>query len=280
MRLLREGRPGRTAHRRRPPAVPARRRPARRGRRRRSRPGRPDRRGPRHRACRRPAVRDPPPAHPGRGPHAGRPPAGTAWRSPSSSSSRRCPSSGSARSTWSSATSTTATHGPGRPGSASSRCTRSRCKLVLPAAHPCAARGTDPSRWPRCATTSGSPPPTGTGHHALVVGTCRSLGGYEPDLRHRSNDADVQLELVRTTGAVALMPAARPPGHRPGPGRPRHRRSGRHPPAHDHHPRQPDGTRPRRLPDRRPRPGAPDPPEARFTPLNPLPVRRTARCSR
>ena len=46
----------------------------------------------------------------------------------------------------------------------------------------------------------------GTGHHALVVGTCRSLGGYEPDLRHRSNDADVQLELVRTTGAVALMP--------------------------------------------------------------------------
>ena len=54
---------------------------------------------------------------------------------------------------------------------------------------------------------------TGTGHHALVVGTCRSLGGYEPDLRHRSNDADVQLELVRTTGAVALMPTlALPPG--------------------------------------------------------------------
>ena len=47
----------------------------------------------------------------------------------------------------------------------------------------------------------------GTGHHAMVVGTCRSLGGYEPDLRHRSNDADVQLELVRRTGAVALLPA-------------------------------------------------------------------------
>jgi DNA-binding transcriptional LysR family regulator len=39
------------------------------------------------------------------------------------------------------------------------------------------------------------------------VSTCRSLGGYEPDLRHRSNDADVQLELVRMAGAVALMPA-------------------------------------------------------------------------
>ena len=46
----------------------------------------------------------------------------------------------------------------------------------------------------------------GTGHHAMVIGTCRSLGGYEPDLRHRSNDADVQLELVRAGAAVALMP--------------------------------------------------------------------------
>ncbi|MFU8876253.1 LysR family transcriptional regulator [Micromonospora sp. SL4-19] len=47
----------------------------------------------------------------------------------------------------------------------------------------------------------------GTGHHDMVVGSCRSIGGYEPDVRHRSNDADVQLELVRTTGAVALLPA-------------------------------------------------------------------------
>jgi DNA-binding transcriptional LysR family regulator len=41
----------------------------------------------------------------------------------------------------------------------------------------------------------------------MVVGTCRALGGYEPDLRHRSNDADVRLELVRAGAAVALMPA-------------------------------------------------------------------------
>jgi hypothetical protein len=40
----------------------------------------------------------------------------------------------------------------------------------------------------------------------MVVGTCRSLGGYEPDLRHRSSDADVQLELVRVAAAVALLP--------------------------------------------------------------------------
>ena len=62
------------------------------------------------------------------------------WRSPSSSSNRRCPSSASAHSTWSSATSTTATHDPGRPASPSNRC-RGAARLVLPAAHPCAKHG-------------------------------------------------------------------------------------------------------------------------------------------
>jgi DNA-binding transcriptional LysR family regulator len=79
-------------------------------------------------------------------------------------------------------------------------------KLVLPAAHPAAVAPGPVSIadlrddvWVASAAS--------TGHHALVVGTCRALGGYEPDLRHRSNDADVQLELVRTAGAVALLPA-------------------------------------------------------------------------
>ena len=79
-------------------------------------------------------------------------------------------------------------------------------RLVLPAAHPCAAGGR-PVAMTALRQDVWVASATGTGHHALVVGTCRSLGGYEPDLRHRSNDADVQLELVRTTGAVALMPA-------------------------------------------------------------------------
>jgi DNA-binding transcriptional LysR family regulator len=83
---------------------------------------------------------------------------------------------------------------------------REPLRLVLPAAHPAAAPdGAVPIAALRedVWTTSAA----GTGHHALVVGSCRSLGGYEPDLRHRSNDADVQLELVRAAGAVALMPA-------------------------------------------------------------------------
>jgi DNA-binding transcriptional LysR family regulator len=80
-----------------------------------------------------------------------------------------------------------------------------RLKLVLPAAHPAAADG-GPVAVPALRDDVWAASASGTGHHSLVVGVCRSLGGYEPDLRHRSNDADVQLELVRAAGAVALMP--------------------------------------------------------------------------
>ncbi|MFI7252413.1 LysR family transcriptional regulator [Micromonospora chalcea] len=87
-------------------------------------------------------------------------------------------------------------------------------RIVLPAAHPLARLGghvavTDlrSEVWTASAE--------GTGHHAMVVGTCRGLGGYEPDLRHRSSDADVQLELVRAGAAVALMPTLTLPGDDP-----------------------------------------------------------------
>ncbi|GAA1873563.1 LysR substrate-binding domain-containing protein [Asanoa iriomotensis] len=78
-------------------------------------------------------------------------------------------------------------------------------RLVLPATHrlagpagPVAVADLRDDIWAASAV--------GTGHHAMVVGTCRSLGGYEPDIRHRSNDADVLLELVRVGAAVALLP--------------------------------------------------------------------------
>lgn len=79
-------------------------------------------------------------------------------------------------------------------------------KIVLPARHPRAADNRPVSIadlrdevWVASAA--------GTGHHALVIAACRSHGGFDPDVRHRSNDADVQLELIRSTGAVGLLPA-------------------------------------------------------------------------
>ena len=80
-----------------------------------------------------------------------------------------------------------------------------RMRVVLPAAHPLAGPG-GPVAIAALRDDVWAASAEGTGHHAMVVGTCRSLGGYEPDLRHRSSDADVQLELVRVAGAVALLP--------------------------------------------------------------------------
>jgi DNA-binding transcriptional LysR family regulator len=81
-----------------------------------------------------------------------------------------------------------------------------RLQLVLPATHPRAGDGA-PVEISALRDDVWAASQPGTGHHALLVSTCRTLGGYEPDLRHRSNDADVQLELVRRTGAVGLLPA-------------------------------------------------------------------------
>ncbi|MEV0568330.1 LysR family transcriptional regulator [Dactylosporangium sp. NPDC050588] len=85
-------------------------------------------------------------------------------------------------------------------------------RVVLPAAHPLAGGG-GPVAIAELRDDVWTASAEGTGHHAMVQGTCRALGGYEPDVRHRSNDADVQLELVRVGAAVALMPPlALPPG--------------------------------------------------------------------
>ncbi|MET9065897.1 LysR family transcriptional regulator [Streptosporangium sandarakinum] len=87
-------------------------------------------------------------------------------------------------------------------------------KIVLPAAHPLAQSG-KPVAVTDLRSDIWAASAEGTGHHAMVVGTCRALGGYEPDLRHRSTDADVQLELVRAATAVALMPALTLPSNDP-----------------------------------------------------------------
>ena len=40
----------------------------------------------------------------------------------------------------------------------------------------------------------------------MHIGACRRLGGFEPDLRYASDDFLILFELVRTTGACALLP--------------------------------------------------------------------------
>jgi DNA-binding transcriptional LysR family regulator len=47
----------------------------------------------------------------------------------------------------------------------------------------------------------------------MIQRTCREHGGFEPDIRHRTNDANVSLALVQQGLAVTLLPKlAIPPG--------------------------------------------------------------------
>src|SRR6478735_653382 len=77
-------------------------------------------------------------------------------------------------------------------------------RLVMPATHPLArllrvsmTRLAD-AEWAACQP--------GTGHREMQIRACRRLGGFEPDLRYASDDFLILLELVRTTGACALLP--------------------------------------------------------------------------
>jgi DNA-binding transcriptional LysR family regulator len=81
---------------------------------------------------------------------------------------------------------------------------REQVRLVMPATHPLASHGRVPmaaladAQWAACQF--------GTGHREMQIRACRQLGGFEPDLRYASDDFLILLELVRTTGACALLP--------------------------------------------------------------------------
>ena len=55
----------------------------------------------------------------------------------------------------------------------------------------------------------------GMGWEEVIQRTCRELGGFEPDLRHRANDATISLALVARGLAVTMLPALPLPGRAP-----------------------------------------------------------------
>ena len=57
----------------------------------------------------------------------------------------------------------------------------------------------------------------GTAWEDITKRTCRGLGGFDPDIRHRTNDSVLSLALVADGQAVTLLPElasrpAAPPG--------------------------------------------------------------------
>ena len=77
-------------------------------------------------------------------------------------------------------------------------------RLILPASHPLARQHRVPLASLRTEIWAAGDP--GTSHRQVLTRICRTLGGFEPDLRHRSNDLLVLLAFVREAGAVALLP--------------------------------------------------------------------------
>ena len=47
----------------------------------------------------------------------------------------------------------------------------------------------------------------GTGHAAAIEHLCNGVGGYAPDIRHRTDDALILRALVASGQAVTLLPA-------------------------------------------------------------------------
>lgn len=82
---------------------------------------------------------------------------------------------------------------------------REEVRLILPAGHRL-ARANRPPALTGLADEVWSSGQHGSGQHAMVLNSCRTMGGFEPDLRHVSNDLQILLELVRTLGVVALLP--------------------------------------------------------------------------
>jgi DNA-binding transcriptional LysR family regulator len=93
---------------------------------------------------------------------------------------------------------------------------RERVRLVLPERHPLAVEHPRAVslRALRDAVWTSSPP--GGAWAAMVERTCRALGGFDPEIRHRTDDAIVSLALVAQGLAVTLLPDLVAPERHPG----------------------------------------------------------------
>jgi DNA-binding transcriptional LysR family regulator len=93
---------------------------------------------------------------------------------------------------------------------------RDPVRLVLPARHPAARRHADAVPLAELAGEAWATAHPGMAWEEMTQRTCRALGGFEPDIRHRTNDATVPLALVARGLAVTLLPDLVLPDRHPG----------------------------------------------------------------
>jgi DNA-binding transcriptional LysR family regulator len=88
--------------------------------------------------------------------------------------------------------------------------------LLLPARHPIARRHKDAVPLAELADEAWASGHVGMAWEEMTQRTCRQLGGFDPDIRHRTNDATVSLALVSRGLAVTLLPGLVLPGRHAG----------------------------------------------------------------
>jgi DNA-binding transcriptional LysR family regulator len=88
--------------------------------------------------------------------------------------------------------------------------------LVLPTGHPAARRHQGAVPLAELAGEAWTTGHVGMSWEETTQRTCREHGGFDPDIRHRTNDATVSLALVARGLAVTLLPDLVLPGRHPG----------------------------------------------------------------
>jgi DNA-binding transcriptional LysR family regulator len=88
--------------------------------------------------------------------------------------------------------------------------------LVLPPRHPTARRYPEVVPLAALAGEASPPSPAEMGWQEMTQRTCRELGGFDPDIRHRANDATISLALVARGLAVTMLPELPLEGRRRG----------------------------------------------------------------
>ena len=83
---------------------------------------------------------------------------------------------------------------------------RDEVHLVLPARHPIARRHDRAVPLAELAGEAWASGHAGMGWEEVTQRVCREHGGFDPDIRHRTNDANLALALVAAGMAVTLLP--------------------------------------------------------------------------
>jgi DNA-binding transcriptional LysR family regulator len=88
--------------------------------------------------------------------------------------------------------------------------------LVLPSRHPAARRHPDAVPLAELADEAWTTGHPGMGWDEMTQRTCRELGGFDPDIHHRTHDATISLALVARGLAVTFLPDLVLSGRTPG----------------------------------------------------------------